>query len=172
MDWKNFIVEITNNLAWPVVTIVIVLLFRKSLINLTKRISKIETSSGKIELYNEFVKINEELKDIELNDKSWINEMEKIAEINPRAAIIEAWTTIELSCIKKGFTTGNVIQRFNPKELEDYLKNIDESVSNKIKDLRNLRNKLVHEHQFDFDFINAKKYIELSDKIITILNKK
>ena len=126
MDWKNFIVEITNNLAWPLVTIVIVLLFRKSLINLTKRISKIETSSGKIELYNEFVKINEELKDIELNDKSWIKEMEKIAEINPRAAIIEAWTTIELSCIKKGFTTGNVIQRFNPKELEDYLKNIDE----------------------------------------------
>ena len=115
---------------------------------------------------------DEELKDIELNDKSWINEMEKIAEINPRAAIIEAWTTIELSCIKKGFTTGNVIQRFNPKELEDYLKNIDESVSNKIKDLRNLRNKLVHEHQFDFDFINAKKYIELSDKIISILNKK
>jgi hypothetical protein len=172
MDWKNFIVEITNNLAWPLVTIVIVLLFRKSLINLTKRISKIETSSGKIELYNEFVKINEELKDIELNDKSWIKEMEKIAEINPRAAIIEAWTTIELSCIKKGFTTGNVIQRFNPKELEDYLKNIDESVSNKIKDLRNLRNKLVHEHQFDFDFINAKKYIELSDKIISILNKK
>ena len=153
-------------------SIVIVLLFRKSLINLTKRISKIETSSGKIELYNEFVKINEELKDIELNDKSWIKEMEKIAEINPRAAIIEAWTTIELSCIKKGFTTGNVIQRFNPKELEDYLKNIDESVSNKIKDLRNLRNKLVHEHQFDFDFINAKKYIELSDKIISILNKK
>ena len=171
MDWKNFIVEITNNLAWPLVTIVIVLLFKESLINLTKRISKIETSSGKIELYNEFVKINEELKDIELNDKSWINEMEKIAEINPRAAIIEAWTTIELSCIKKGFTTGNVIQRFNPKALEDYLKNIDESVSNKIKDLRNLRNKLVHEHQSDFDFINAKKYIELSDKIITILNK-
>jgi hypothetical protein len=172
MDWKNFIVEITNNLAWPIVTIIIVLLFRKSLINLTKRISKIETSNGKIELYNEFVKINEELKDIELNDRSWINEMEKIAEINPRAAIIEAWTTIELSCIKKGFTTGSAIQRFNPKSLEDYLKNIDESLSNKIKDLRNLRNKLVHEHQSDFDFINAKKYIELSDKIITILNRK
>ena len=120
--------EITNNLAWPLVTIVIVLLFRKSLINLTKRISKIETSSGKIELYNEFVKINEELKDIELNDKSWIKEMEKIAEINPRAAIIEAWTTIELLVVLKRIYNRNVIQRFNPKELEDYLKNIDESI--------------------------------------------
>ena len=75
MDWKSFVVEITNNLAWPIVTIIIILLFRKSLINLTKRISKIETSNGKIELYNEFVKINEELKDIELNDKSWINKI-------------------------------------------------------------------------------------------------
>ncbi len=172
MDWKTFIIEITNNLAWPLVAMTSILIFRKSLVNSIKRISKIETANGTIELKHEFEKINQDLKNIKTNNKSWINEMEKIAEINPRAAIVEAWTMIELSCIKKGLTTGSTIQRFHPKILEDYLSNIDESISNKIRELRSLRNKLIHGHQSDFELINAKNYIELSDKIITILNEK
>ncbi len=168
MDFMILTIELLDVIIWPVTIILVLLIFKKNISELVKRISKIETNAGKIELE----KINYELKDIPIKDTSWIEEMQKIAEINPRAAIIEAWTTIEHNCIKKGFTQGSTIQRFSPKVLDDYLLKVDDSIANKVRDLRNLRNKLIHGIDSDFDYINAKKYIELADKVITILEKK
>lgn len=153
-------------------------IFQKDLSNILKRLTKVETSTTKL-MFNEEIKeleqtisSNENIKSIENN--KWILEMNEIAKINPRAAIIEAWTAIEISCFEKGMTQGaTTIRRFSPKMLEEYLKSLkdfDNNMITRVMDLRRLRNRVTHGQDADFNFIDAKKYIELADKTLSAIN--
>jgi hypothetical protein len=164
------ILEIT---IWPTITLVAMFIFQKDLRSILKRLTKVETSTTKL-MFNEEIKEleqsipnKEDTESIESN--KWISEMNTIAEINPRASIIEAWTSIEIACIEKGMIQGSAMMRFSPKMLEDYLKllkDFDNDMIKRVMDLRRLRNRVAHGKDAEFDFIDAKKYIELADKTL------
>nr|SHO03108.1 Putative uncharacterized protein [Moritella viscosa]SHO03203.1 Putative uncharacterized protein [Moritella viscosa]SHO03987.1 Putative uncharacterized protein [Moritella viscosa]SHO08543.1 Putative uncharacterized protein [Moritella viscosa]SHO17340.1 Putative uncharacterized protein [Moritella viscosa] len=139
--------------------------------------TKLETSAAKM-MFNEEIKEVE--KTISANpivpseeSSCWITEMGAIAKLNPRAAIIEAWTSIEVSCIEIGMTQGTAMKRFSPKALEKFLFEIpefDKEMIKRVMDLRRLRNRVTHGLEADFEFIDAEKYIELADKTVNALN--
>jgi hypothetical protein len=172
-------IKILEILAWPVVVSISMFLFQKDLGSVLRRLTKVETSAAKI-------MFNEEIKEVEKNlsvntsavvlqedNSGWLSEMRTIAKLNPRAAIIEAWTSIEISCIEIGMFQGTAMRRFSPKALEEFLHEIPEFDSEMIKrvmDLRRLRNRVTHGMDADFDFIDAEKYIELADKTVNALN--
>lgn len=170
-------IKIMEILAWPVVALVAMFLFKKDLGSVLRRLVKVETSAAKM-------MFNEELEEIEQNipdstsEKSresskWLSEMLQIAKINPRAAIIEAWTAIEVACIELGMVAGATMPRFSPRALEEFLYKIpdfDNEMIKRVMDLRNLRNRVTHGMDTDFDFIDAEKYIELADKTVSALN--
>jgi len=149
-------------------------IFQKDLRNILGRLVKVETSSAKLMFNEEIQEIEQNIpnKDIPISTENnkWILEMNAIAEINPRASIIEAWTAIEIACFEKGMIQGaTTMRRFSPKLLEDSLKSLkdfDDNMIKRVMDLRKLRNRVAHGHDADFDFIDAKKYIELADKTL------
>lgn len=170
------VIKILDILAWPTIVALAMLLFKKDLGSILRRLIKVETSAAKM-LFNEEIKeVAEKLSNTPVlssdESKKWLTEMKTIAKLNPRAAIIEAWTAIEVACIKIGMFQGATIPRFSPKALEQFLYNIPEFNHDMIKrvmDLRQLRNRVTHGMDADFNFIDAEKYIELADKTVNAL---
>jgi hypothetical protein len=172
----EYFVSILDIVIWPSVTLLGILSFRKDIKKILSRLIRVETSTAKA-IFNEELKeiqekFSETVIDVTPENKNWIDEMNEIAHINPRAAIIEAWTAIEIACVKKGMVQGaTTMKRFSPKMLEDFLDEINFSREkiNKVLDLRRLRNRVAHGLDTDFDFIDAKKYIELADKTLSVI---
>lgn len=170
-------IKILEILAWPVVVSISMFLFQKDLGSVLRRLTKVETSAAKM-------MFNEEIKEVESSipanqvpsseeSGGWLSEMRTIAKLNPRAAIIEAWTSIEIACVEIGMVQGTTMQRFSPKALEEFLYEIpdfDNDMIKRVMDLRRLRNRVTHGMDADFDFIDAEKYIELADKTVSAIN--
>ncbi|NMH64973.1 hypothetical protein [Shewanella salipaludis] len=170
-------VKILEILAWPLVVLVAMFQFKKDLGSVLRRLVKVETSAAKMMFNEELEEIEQKLPDstIEKSGESskWLSEMLQIAKLNPRAAIIEAWTAIEVACIELGMVAGATMPRFSPRALEEFLYQIpdfDKEMINRVMDLRKLRNRVTHGMDADFDFIDAEKYIELADKTVSALN--
>ena len=121
---ENFI-KILDISVWPLIAALGIFLFKKDLGSVLKRLVRVETSAAKM-------MFNEEIKEVEekfsgtpqvtnAESNKWLTEMKTIAKINLRAAIIEAWTAIEVACMKIGMVHGSAIPRFSPKALEQFL---------------------------------------------------
>jgi hypothetical protein len=172
----EYVVRILDIIIWPSVIITALFALRSDLGSILRRLVKIETSHAKMMFNEELKKAEEDLADIPSTTSSdqsdWFKEMTSIAKLNPRAAIIESWTAIELACIELGILQGTKIPRFSPGILEKFLHNIPEfepEMINKVMDLRRLRNTAAHGKDIDLEFVDAEKYIELADKTLSVL---
>jgi hypothetical protein len=172
-------IEILDITIWPVVVLTGLIMFKSDLSKILKRVSSVETSAAKMIFRQEISEVEQSMAEFSLTvskeSAHWLNEMLKIAEINPRAAIIEAWTAIELTCLKLGLVQGATVQtRFSPRALENYLRsipNFDNELISRVMELRKLRNSVAHGKNEDFEFIDAKKYIQIADKTLGTLNR-
>lgn len=170
-------IKILEILAWPVVVSVGMFLFQKDLGSVLRRLTKVETSAAKMMFNEEIKEVEQTLSESPVlsteESSNWLSEMRAIAKLNPRAAIIEAWTSIEIACIEIGMVQGATMPRFSPKALEQFLHEIpdfDNEMIKRVMDLRRLRNRVTHGMDADFEFIDAEKYIELADKTVNTLN--
>ncbi|WP_320838233.1 hypothetical protein [Zhongshania sp.] len=173
---ENFI-KLLEIVAWPSVVLVGMFLFKKDLGSVLRRLVKVETSAAKMMFNEEIKEVQSSLPETPDNpaedSNNWLTEMNAIAKLNPRAAIVEAWTAIEVACVEIGMVHGATMPRFSPKALEQFLHEIPEFDNDMIKrvmDLRRLRNRVTHGMDADFDYIDAEKYIELADKTVGAIN--
>jgi len=173
----EYFIKILEILAWPIVVSIGMFLFQKDLGNVLRRLTKVETSAAKMMFNEEMKEVESTIQETsalpEEDSGSWISEMKTIATLNPRAAIIEAWTSIEIACVEIGMVQGTTMKRFSPKALEQFLYEIpdfDNKMIKRVMDLRRLRNRVTHGMDADFDFIDAEKYIELADKTVSAIN--
>lgn len=172
------VIEILDIMVWPLVVSLGLIMFKGDLSKILRRVTTVETSSAKMTFREDIEEVELEMAD-EPTSKSkesdkWLKEMLHIASLNPRAAITEAWTAIEVVCLKLGMVHGATAQtRFSPKVLETYLSNLpsfDNKLIGRVMELRKLRNSVVHGRDEDFEFVDAKKYIQIADKTLTALN--
>lgn len=173
---ENFI-RILEILAWPFIVSTGMLLFKKDLSSVLRRLTKVETSAAKMMFDEEIKEVKNTIQQdpvlSEEGSDSWISEMKAIAKLNPRAAIIEAWTSIEIACVEVGMVQGTTMRRFSPRVLEQFLyetPSFDNAMIKRVMDLRRLRNRVTHGVDADFEFIDAEKYIELADKTVSAIN--
>ncbi len=173
------IIKILDITIWPLVVITAMFLFRNDFSKALRRITSVETSVAKMMFEEEMREVELRISDdyVEPSKESagWLAEMLEIAEISPRAAIMESWTAIEIACVELGLVQGTAVRaRFSSSALENYLKdipNFDNELIGRVMDLRKLRNRVTHGMDADFEFIDAKKYIQVADKTLSILNK-
>lgn len=174
------IVRILDIVIWPAVVITALIMFKGALRTLLGRIRSFESSNNKIEFDTQV----EQLERINVNSdillpeeseesKTWKETLLQIAKLRPRAAIIEAWTSIELACIEAGMQRGTVgPSRFYPQMLEEFLsktEGFDRSMIQQIMEMRKLRNLVIHGRDQEFGFLDSEKYIDLADKVLTAI---
>lgn len=168
MDTLNFIAELVKGGAWPLVVLVIVLIFRGELRKLLSRVRKGKVGSAEFDFEKEMEALAETAPSVPFAPPP-PEKVERAVE-NPRASILEAWVRLEKtarhlafehhlfepgqgqnisliarSLAKSGLVTGEDLALFN--------------------ELRNARNYAVHELSFSPSAESVLNYTKLASEL-------
>lgn len=172
MDWLTFAAEVIKALAWPLTVLIIFLVLRKPLSNLLPllqrlRYKELEIDFGK-RIQELAVEVKKELPDTPEAESRALQrkeQLEDLAQVSPRAAILEAWLELEQVAVEATKRHGlNLTSRERKTPLlERALQEnevLDESKRTIFGRLRNLRNAAVHASDFSFDPDSAIEYAD------------
>lgn len=185
MDWLTFFSSIINTLAWPATLIVLLILIRKQLPQIAKSLRRLKYKDIEVEFGETAKAIANEVKAIvpaaQAENKIAGQEkeevkarLEAIAELAPRAAILESWLQVEAAA-------ADVIRQNNLDVSTPYpgaLRLRDSlhkgGILNKrqiaiFEQLRTLRNEAVHVPDAEFTKAAVSNYIESAIAIASYL---
>lgn len=176
----DHLVEIIKALAWPVAVIWMSFIFRAEVRSLLGRVSSfkykgVEASFGKSleKAESDARNIESPASQVEDSENAQVEQLLRISEVSPRAAVVEAWTLIETAAMKHGLVAGATIRRTNPKMILNYLelsgKFSPESIR-LINELRHIRNKATHLPDFAVSQSDAERYLELAVKGAAVIS--
>ncbi|MEZ8073415.1 hypothetical protein ACED48_20310, partial [Vibrio sp. 5S239] len=108
------IVEIIKALAWPVAVVWLGYLFRNEVRGLMGRLTALKHGDTEISFNRALEKAEQQASEIPQTEEvihestaeelSQKEQLYRLAEISPRAAIVEAWTLIETAAVKSDLT--------------------------------------------------------------------
>lgn len=172
MSILEFLASIVNSLAWPVLVGFCIYILREPAGKLLGRISKFKYR----ELEAEFREVLDEIKPIGIRNsdqtalkapESASIDLEDLAQISPRAAVMEAWLLVEKATEK--FCEANNLpktvsyQGFFRHSKE---KNLDiDHLQTAYQEMRLLRNKAAHASDFEIEPGTAKDYLRAANFI-------
>ncbi len=176
MDWLTFITKIVEALAWPGTVIVVLFLIRRELPEIARNLRKLKIKGVELEFGEAAKAVASEAKDavppgdadVRLMGRPKVELAERlnsIAELAPRAAIVEAWLQVEAAAVaviqKK--SSPNLKSLPGPMRLRDNLTKIDILNPKQLtvfENLRILRNEAVHLAEAQFTKASVANYIE------------
>ena len=182
MDTLSFIAELITALIWPVTALIIVLLLRKSILELIPRLSRLSVGDVELEFDEQLaqVAVQAEVADLPPDDgspamRSATNthldhqptpEASKI--VYPKGAILEAWQAIE-EVLDEKLSRAN---RPKPRSARGKAQQLalegalDGPKLKMLIDLWGLRNIAAHEKDFKPTPQQAAEYSQLADRLI------
>lgn len=171
-------VELVKALSWPAAIIWLGYIFRSEIRHLMGRVSAIkygEMEANFEKSLSEAERSAEGIKATKINESelTQVEQLLRIAEVSPRAAVVEAWTLIETAAMKKGLSMGTAVKRTNPKLILDHLASTGEfSIENLelINQLRQIRNRASHLPDFAVTQSEAERYLDLAVKSAAVIN--
>lgn len=159
MDNNTLASNIIESLAWPVTALIVLALFRKELSALIRRIRKGQFGDASVE-FEVAVAAVEEIVQEKHRAKRAVNapariEDQRMAEDDPRASVIKAWLELDREARgalqRKGVLdasgTNRPIDKYI-KQLAELSDNLDDQDLMVFRELRTIRNKSVHDHDF------------------------
>jgi hypothetical protein len=176
MDWLTFITRIVDALAWPGTVIVVLILIRKELPEIARNLRKLKIKGVELEFGEAAKAVASEAKDAvpsggantrlmgqpkdELAERLY-----SIAELAPRAAILEAWLQVEAAAVDviRKKSSPNLKSLPGPMRLRDNLMKIEILNPKQMavfENLRILRNEAVHLAEAQFTRASVENYIE------------
>lgn len=173
------LVELVKAIAWPAAAIWLGYLFRTELRQLLGRVSAVKYGDVEASFGQNLDKAEKDAQGI-VSPKSEVSEEElskkelllRIAEVSPRAAVVEAWTLIEMAAMKNGIWSGAAIKRTNPKMILDHLEASGKfsPVSLKlVQQLKQIRNQATHLPDFAITQSEAERYLDLAIKSAAVI---
>lgn len=177
----NDIVALVSALAWPGAAVWISYIFRGEIRELASRMSHMKYGRLEAAFERKLESAEEKADSIvqsggsvlltsELISK--LEELQRIADVSPRAAIMEAWLLIENAAGQSGFVQGAARPRINPLLFVDWLIKEGRLSSDSIelvKALRDLRNRAAHLPEFSISREEANRYLHLAVKISSMI---
>lgn len=181
MDWKQFIAQIIDSLAWPLVAMFVVWHLKDRFAELIPRLKKVkhkETELEFAELVTELVAEAKSGDDLApANQTPSVQEnydfLVRLAEISPRSAILEAFRAVESAAsiaVVKAYPTLESRSARNSTHRFDLLRGkvLDDSQIKQLNDLRRLRNKAAHMEDFNLQGKPVEDYIDIA---LAVANK-
>ena len=171
----NYIVEIVKALAWPIAAIWLGYVFRGEVRQLLARMSQFKYRDFEAKFDKDLARAEAEAAKVPVSQKaelpgpdtlSKLEQLHRIAEVSPRAAIMEAWVLLETEAKEAGFKEG--LQQPTIYYLAMY-ERLPEVSWPLIQQLRQLRNKAAHLPDFVLTQEEAERYLELAVKTSEII---
>ena len=198
MNWNDLIPPILEFLAslfstsllcisscgWPLSIIILGFLLRKPLIGILPSLSKLKAGNFEFEFSRKIEELEQEAERAQLPEidegelsplQTQATNLYNLADINPRSAILESWLLVETSlsetALRLGFYDDEKISK-SPYYILNKLTSAN-LISNEIKSivfkLRDLRNKAVHEIDFDISINQVYDYIRLALRVTRLI---
>jgi hypothetical protein len=181
VDWQTFIVQLVGALAWPVTVLIIFLILRRQLLALIPMLTRLrfrdlELDFGRRvqELANEARQQLAPLNGAQEQDRMRENWLE-LAQISPRAVVLEAWLQLEKAAIEAARQNGLDLKSAELKTplilgqaLED-ASILNGDTAGIYHQLRNLRNAAAHASDFAFTSESAIEYADLATRLTSYL---
>ncbi len=172
-------VELVKALAWPIAVVWLGFLFRSELRLLLGRMEKFKYKDAEAHFEIGLRKAEESAKDIPevnvINDSSLSNQhnqLLRISEISPRAAVVEAWTLVEKATIHSKLMGETPVARISPKMVSEQLRKsglVSEKTIEFVENLRDVRNQATHMPDFAISQEEAERYLELAVRVSMVI---
>lgn len=169
------IVKLVEILVWPVTVVVLLYLLRKDLSGLLSRLASLKYKDveaifrdelRQAEAQAEHIRTGETQAEPTAPPKTIYEQLLRVADISPRAAIAEAWRYVEAAAVKATQTAGLELPGALPvNHLVRHLVQAGLFSDNAVvlfDRLRRLRNEAVHSSDFALDQDEAQRYINLA----------
>lgn len=184
MESFDLIIRLFEILIWPIVVVVLAILFRRNISELITRVQRIKGEKWEIEIRDQIAQASETAKEllpeiVNVETKKAITEIniQELAKTFPSAAVFEAWKLVEKAAKelieRKGYKHDyNIDTPY--KLIEDSLIKghlADKQTGMLFHDLRQLRNKLAHSQGFTVSPDLASQYVELAIRLRDKLDK-
>ena len=182
MSGWEFTIRLIEALAWPAAIVVIVFSFRGELRKMLPLLRKLKAGPIEAEFEKAILEAKEEA-ELLTYDSNAIEVLDnkaepllKLAESNPRSAILESWLGVESALKRAAFqhagsplpSASSPIQQIRVLDRDDLLNPVDVAL---FHDLRGLRNQAVHISDLQLSSTAAKNYIELAANLQSRLEK-
>lgn len=175
MDTLTFITKLVESIAWPLVILAIFLLLRKEIVRSIPRLQRLKFKDAELEFQQKAQEIENGLPK-NLEGSLVVSEVEDklkfLARMSPRLAIIEAWSQIEFALgqyasSQQLVTAGEKVRaNIAYHEVAKQVFGADEDLFKRYNDLRQLRNKAVHDHDYEPSSDNAYAFAVLAARLI------
>lgn len=181
MDVLTFIAKLVEYAAWPLVVLTVFLFLRKELIRSIPRLQRLKFKDAELEFQQKVQEIESALPAgfegaaaaVEIEER-----LKFLACMSPRLAIIEAWSQIEFAlgqyAAAQRLVTPEEKTRANIAyhEVAKDVLNADEALLKRYHDLRQLRNKAVHDHEYEPSPDNAYAFAVLAARLIGVIESR
>ena len=176
MNGLEFIASIIDSLAWPASLFGVIFLFRARVAELIPFIGKLKYKEFELEFRESMRELGAEAKALEgegaeepPEDPSVADQLYALAELSPRAAILEAWLNVEshaaMALRSRGIATDEELRKLAPMRLARLIESTTALNDEELKifhKLRELRNQAVHLGDPDLSAHDVAEYIDLS----------
>jgi hypothetical protein len=184
MDVLSFIASVVGSVAWPAAAVMVVFVFRESIAKLLPELHKLKYKDMELEFGKRIAEVKQELEDRpkpkELPEHAkgeappepggTTAYYRSLAEVSPRAAILEAWLGFELvanSAIKR-LQPGPRLRMASMSQLFEVLAEAElltRTEVDALTRLRGLRNQVVHGPEPDLSIELVAEYASLVQTI-------
>ncbi|MEG9604454.1 DUF4145 domain-containing protein [Serratia nematodiphila] len=178
------VADLVSALAWPLAFVWFVQKYGNDVKELILRLSKVKFGNAEAEftlglkaveeLANEapLIEASKDLPEEGIEFSKRMSQLERIADVSPRAAIMESWLLIEEAAGKAGFVQGASIPRINPLLFVEWLVRegkIDKSTAILVDKMRKLRNEASHLRDFELTKDEAERYLKIAVQISLLI---
>lgn len=175
----DYFVEIIRVLAWPLTVLVIFFVVRKPLTSLFPTIQKIKFRGAEIEFFSNYLQETVEKvsqgAEVEINNDPSDTRLHKALKLSPDHTVLEAWNALELSARQRVEDLIPTDESFidplgRPLDYLEFRGALTPTTAGAIRDLRTLRNQVVH---FEGDLVvrkDAIRYVSVAEGIMKAID--
>ncbi|HBT4704937.1 TPA: DUF4145 domain-containing protein [Klebsiella quasipneumoniae subsp. similipneumoniae] len=178
------LVDLVSVLIWPGVTVWFIKKYGDDVKTLILRLSRIKMGGAEAEFAANLgvaealavdtpaINIQDAVNNEDTEFSRRLSTLQRIADVSPRAAILESWLLVEEAAGKAGFVQGATIPRVNlPLFLEWLVRDnkISKNTAKLVEKMRHLRNSAAHLKDFELTRDEAERYLKLAAQLSLII---
>ena len=173
MNGFEFLASVIDSLAWPTLVGSVIYVLRDSVEKLLDRVSHFKYKDLEAEFRDTLEKIkssDEEIVEPEAIEYSRQDSITlyQLADISPRAAIMESWIKIE-KAVQQYLESAGLDKKYSYqglRRLPTSYKEPIEHILTPYQELRLLRNKAAHASDFELNSESARAYAQIANYIV------
>lgn len=182
MDTLTFLSKIIESFAWPIATLIGILILRKPILGLLPFVQKLKYKEFEVEFGKRVEEVTAEVeRELPSTDAQpgfaqlEANPIIKLAEVSPRSAVLEAWRSVEIASLNAarkiiGPEFHNKTMTYQTLRAFEKNEKIDRNILGLLRDLRGLRNEAAHAPEFALSKESALEYANATQSVVKYLN--